>query len=319
MSAAEGAGRLAGKVALITGGAGNIGEVITRRFLDAGATVVITGRNSAKLEAYRARLLAELELPAARVLAVVMDGSDMVQVRTGVAQIVAQFGRVDVLVNNAGSAGARQRLPDIPLSRAELAPTDTETLLDGLGNLIGISWNLTRAVAPHMPPGSSIINISTIFSRTDYYGRIPYVVPKAALNALSMALANELGAQGIRVNLIYPGPIDSERIRTVFQRMDELKGQPAGSTATGFFFDHAAQSAERRTRIGEGLPDDPRCGWRGGLFCLRRCGCAERCGLGGDKRYGCAAGKQHHSYRAPRLACGGWQRAGGVDLCRRSG
>jgi malonyl-CoA reductase/3-hydroxypropionate dehydrogenase (NADP+) len=235
MSAAEGAGRLAGKVALITGGAGNIGEVITRRFLDAGATVVITGRNSAKLEAYRARLLAELELPAARMLAVVMDGSDMVQVRTGVAQIVAQFGRVDVLVNNAGSAGARQRLPDIPLSRAELASTDTETLLDGIGNLIGISWNLTRAVAPHMPPGSSIINISTIFSRTDYYGRIPYVVPKAALNALSMALANELGAQGIRVNLIYPGPIDSERIRTVFQRMDELKGQPAGSTATGFF------------------------------------------------------------------------------------
>lgn len=235
MSGSSSAGRLAGKVALITGGAGNIGEVITRRFLESGATVVITGRNSAKLEAYRSRLLHEADLPAERVLAVVMDGSDMAQVRAGVAQIVAQFGRIDVLVNNAGSAGARQRLPDIPLSRADLAAGDTETLLDGIGNLIGISWNLTRAVAPHMPPGGSIINISTIFSRTDYYGRIPYVVPKAALNALSMALAKELGAQGLRVNLIYPGPIDSERIRTVFQRMDELKGQPAGSTAESFF------------------------------------------------------------------------------------
>ncbi len=235
MNASAGASRLAGKVALITGGAGNIGEVITRRFLDAGATVVITGRNSAKLEAYRTRLLAEAAAPEERVVAVVMDGSDMAQVRTGVAQIVARFGRVDVLVNNAGSAGARQRLPDIPLSRAELTGGDTETLLDGIGNLIGISWNLTRAVAPHMPPGGSIINISTIFSRTDYYGRIPYVVPKAALNALSLVLAQELGAQGVRVNLIYPGPIDSERIRTVFQRMDELKGQPVGSTAEGFF------------------------------------------------------------------------------------
>jgi malonyl-CoA reductase / 3-hydroxypropionate dehydrogenase (NADP+) len=234
MSTAAGASQLGGKVTLITGGAGNIGEVITRRFLDAGATVVITGRNSAKLEAYRARLLAEAAIPAERLLTVVMDGSDMVQVRAGVQQIVDRFGRIDVLVNNAGSAGARQRLPDIPLSSAELSG-DSETLLDGIGNLIGISWNLTRAVATHMPPGGSIVNISTIFSRTDYYGRIPYVVPKAALNALSMALAEELGAQGIRVNLIYPGPIDSERIRTVFQRMDELKGQPTGSTAEGFF------------------------------------------------------------------------------------
>lgn len=234
MSAAFGAGRLSGKIVLITGGAGNIGEVITRRCIEAGATVVITGRNPTKLDSYVAQVRADLGLDAGRFEGLVMDGSDPAAVRNGVAQIIARHGRIDVLVNNAGSAGARRRLPEIPLDRESLGG-ETETLDDGIGNLVGIAWNLTRAVAPHMPPGGSIIDISTIFSRTDYYGRIPYVVPKAALNALSLGLAGELGAHGIRVNLICPGPIDSDRIRTVFQRMDDLKGQAAGSTADGFF------------------------------------------------------------------------------------
>lgn len=227
--------RLEHKVALITGGAGNIGEVITRRFLEEGASVVITGRNQEKLARYRERLLDDLSLPPDRLVALPMDGSSMAAVRAGVAAVAERFGRIDILVNNAGSAGARQRLPDIPLGRADLQPGDSETLIDGIGNLLGISWNLIRAAAPHMPAGASVINISTIFARTDYYGRIPYVVPKAALNALTLSVAAELGERGIRVNQINPGPIDSERIRSVFKRMDELKGQPEGSTAEGFF------------------------------------------------------------------------------------
>ncbi len=234
--------RLEGKVALITGGAGNIGEVITRRYLAEGATVVITGRNAEKLAAYRRRLLEEEHVAPERVVALRMDGSDINQVRAGIAQIVrggpdvpTPLQRIDILVNNAGSAGPRRRLVDMPLDAAELHPPDTETLAQAVGNLVGITWNLTRAVTPYMPPGSSVINVSTIFSRTEYYGRIAYVVPKAALNALSQGLARELGARGIRVNTIYPGPIESERIRTVFQAMDALKGQPEGSTVEGFF------------------------------------------------------------------------------------
>lgn len=252
MSAAGG-GRLEGKVALITGGAGNIGEVITRRFLEEGATVVITGRNAAKLQAYRDGLIAAMGLPAERALAVVMDGSDVAAVRAGVAEVVARLGHIDVLVNNAGSAGARQRLPDIPLRPEELQG-DGETLLDGFGNLLGISWNLARAVAPHMPPGGSIVNVSTIFSRTDYYGRIPYVVPKAALNALSLGLARELGGRGVRVNLVYPGPIDSERIRSVFKRMDELKGLGEGSTAEGFFGLMRLSRPDAAGQLAKGFP-----------------------------------------------------------------
>lgn len=228
------AGRLSGKIALITGGAGNIGEVITRRYLAEGATVVITGRNEQKLTAYCARLIAEEGVEPDRVVAVRMDGSDADQVRQGVAKLFNQLGRIDILVNNAGSTGARQRLADIPLSREDLRGNDTETLSDGVGNLFGISWNLVRAVAPRMHAGATIINISTILSRTDYYGRIPYVVPKAALNVLGSHLATELGAQGIRVNTIYPGPIESDRIREVFQSMDTLKGVAAGTTAQDF-------------------------------------------------------------------------------------
>lgn len=227
--------RLHQKIALITGGAGNIGEVITRRYLEEGATVIITGRNVAKLERYRELLIAEHQVPPERLLAVQMDGSECAQVRAGVATVVARFGRIDILVNNAGSAGSRQRLADIPLYHEELQAGESETLADSIGNLIGITWNLIRAAAPHMPVGSSVINISTIFSRTDYYGRIPYVVPKAALNALTLGAAEELGACGVRVNQINPGPIDSERIRTVFRRMDELKGLPDNTTAEGFF------------------------------------------------------------------------------------
>ncbi|HEU4328578.1 MAG TPA: SDR family NAD(P)-dependent oxidoreductase [Roseiflexaceae bacterium] len=236
------AGRLAGKVALITGGAGNIGEVITRRYLAEGATVVITGRDREKLLAYRQRLVEAEQIAAGRVIALQMDGSQIALVRAGVDEILRggpsvpePLGRIDILVNNAGSAGPRRRLADLPLAAGELLPPDSETLVQAIGNLLGIGWNMVRAVAPHMLPGGSIINVSTIFSRTDYYGRIAYVVPKAALNALGQQLARELGPRGVRVNTIYPGPIESERIRTVFQAMDQLKGLPPGSTAEGFF------------------------------------------------------------------------------------
>ncbi|GAB4197583.1 MAG: malonyl CoA reductase subunit Mcr [Roseiflexaceae bacterium] len=251
------AGRLSGKVALITGGAGNIGEVITRRYLAEGATVVITGRNREKLLAYRQCLIEAEQIPATRVIVLQMDGSRIDQVRAGVEEILRGGphvpeppGRIDILVNNAGSAGPRRRLADLPLAAGELEPPDSETLPQAVGNLLGIGWNMVRAVAPHLAAGASIINISTIFSRTDYYGRIAYVVPKAALNALGQQLARELGPRGVRVNTIYPGPIESERIRTVFQAMDQLKGLPVGSTAEGFFDVMRLSRAE-----GQGAPE----------------------------------------------------------------
>jgi malonyl-CoA reductase/3-hydroxypropionate dehydrogenase (NADP+) len=233
-------GRLLDKVALISGAAGNIGEVIVRRYLEEGASVVMVGRNQTKLEAARERLLAVTGAPAERALALAFDASDAGQARHGVELAVRHYGRLDVLVNNAGSAGPKAPIEQLPLSREELeamragGSSDTETVADAAGNLLGLSWNMVRAAATHLAPGSSVINVSTIFSRTRYFGRAAYVVPKAALNAFSRQLAMQLGQRGIRVNTVYPGPIESNRIRTVFKAMDQLRKMPEGTTANDF-------------------------------------------------------------------------------------
>lgn len=235
--AAAATGRLAGKVALVTGAAGNIGGEITRRYLAEGATVVMTGRSRERIDSARAAVLAATGVAPERLLAVVLDGADPVSVRAGIAEVMQALGRIDILVNNAGSAGPKQPLENVPLSPEDLKAlqargvTDGETVRDALRNLLGVTWNVSRAVIPHLQAGASIVNISTIFSRTPYFGRTAYVVPKAALNALSRELSLELGPKGIRVNLVYPGPIESDRIRTVFAAMDRMRGDPAGTTA----------------------------------------------------------------------------------------
>ncbi len=251
---ADSVGRLVNKVAIVTGGAGNIGRTITRRFLEEGATVVIADLFAEPLQEFRTELIEKDGYPAERVLTSQMDGSNIDKVRASIDDIVKQTGRIDVLVNNAGSPGPRQRLADLPMKNDELQPPDRETLSDAIGNLLGVIWHPIRAAAPHMPVGSSIINVSTIFSRTDYYGRMAYVVPKAAVNSLSRSMARELGKRGIRVNTIYPGPIDSQRIRSVFQSMDNLKGLSEGSTAQEFFDIMALNRPDENGELKAGFP-----------------------------------------------------------------
>jgi malonyl-CoA reductase / 3-hydroxypropionate dehydrogenase (NADP+) len=230
-------GRLAGKVALITGAAGNIGETICARYLIEGATVLMVGRDRGKLEECRTRLLTRTKAPAAAAIVLPFDAADPGQVRLGIETALARVPRIDIVVNNAGSAGPKQPLQELPFTTDELAAlraagsTDTETVRAAAGNLLGLSWNVVRAVAPHLAPGASVINVSTIFSRTQYYGRAAYVVPKAALNAFSRQLALQLGARGVRVNTVFPGPIESERIRNVFAAMDGLRQAEPGTTA----------------------------------------------------------------------------------------
>jgi malonyl-CoA reductase / 3-hydroxypropionate dehydrogenase (NADP+) len=238
---AEATGRLAGKIAVVTGAAGNLGGHIVRHYLCEGATVVMTGRTVERLEAAAAAIRAETSVDTGRLATVVLDGADPQSVRDGIASVVARFGRIDVLVNNAGSAGPKQPIEQLTLDSDELAAqqkrgsTDTETVGDAMRNILGVAWNLARTAAAAMGEGGSIINVSTIFSRTPYYARAAYVVPKAAMNAWSRELSLELGPRGIRVNLVFPGPIESERIRTVFATMDKLRGDEAGTTATQFF------------------------------------------------------------------------------------
>jgi len=228
-------GRLAGKVALVTGAAGNLGGAIVRRFLSEGAIVAFSGRSLDRLEAARRDALADTGAPDERASSIVMDGGVPEDVRAGLAEVHQRYGRLDVIVNNAGSAGPKQPLENLPFTEEErLACGDAETVADAVRNILGVTWNVVRSAAPLLDPGASIVNVSTIFSRTKYFGRTAYVVPKAALNALSHELAVELGARGVRVNAIFPGPIESERIRNAFAAMDRLRDEPQGATAAEF-------------------------------------------------------------------------------------
>ncbi|MEY4837682.1 MAG: hypothetical protein RLZZ475_1541, partial [Pseudomonadota bacterium] len=203
-------GRLAGKIAVVTGAAGNLGGHIVTHYLAEGATVVMTGRTPDRTEAAAQALLKATGADPARLATVALDGGDIASVRSAIAEVVKKFGRIDILVNNAGSAGPKQPIENLPLSAEELAAlqkkgsTDSETVRDALRNIFGVAWNVARVAAEYIPEGGSIINVSTIFSRTPYYARAAYVVPKAAMNAWSRELSLELGTKGIRVNLVYP-------------------------------------------------------------------------------------------------------------------
>ncbi len=228
-------GRLANKVAVVTGAAGNLGSEICRAFAREGAFVVMTGRTPERIEAARKALIADTGVSPTRVDTAILDGGDPDSIRSALNKIKSVFGRIDILINNAGSAGPKQPLHNVPLTTEELERCgDTETVQQAMSNILGVTWNLARVAAPMMPAGASMVNISTIFSHTRYYGRTAYVVPKAALNALSRQLSVELGPLGIRVNTVYPGPIESDRIRTVFAAMDNIQGQPENTTADYF-------------------------------------------------------------------------------------
>ncbi|MGY6553381.1 MAG: SDR family NAD(P)-dependent oxidoreductase [Wenzhouxiangella sp.] len=228
--------RLSGRIVILTGAAGNIGSWISRALLREGAQVVMTGRNRARLDAFVAELGNE-GFDTDAMHAVSGDSADPEACRAIVRQTIARYGRLDVLINNAGGAGPKQTLQRIPFTPAQAKATgDGETMFQAAMNLLGGPWNMARAAIAEMAPGGAIINISTIFSRTPYFGRIPYAVPKSGLNAFSRALAKELAGneRGIRVNTVFPGPIESERIDTVFAAMDALQKLEPGSTASGF-------------------------------------------------------------------------------------
>ena len=189
--------KLEGKIALITGGSRGIGAAIAKRLAADGANVAITYTKGADAAA---SVVKEIVQAGRKAIAIQADATDAAAVIAAVEKTVATFGRLDVLVNNAGTA--------IP------KPFE-ETALEELDRVIAINvrgvFVATQAALKHMKSGGRVITIgSAVGERVAAPGLVPYAGTKGAVKMFTQALAREIGSRGITVNNVQPGPIDTE-------------------------------------------------------------------------------------------------------------
>ena len=198
----EGKKRLAGKVAIITGATGGIGEATAKLFLSEGASVMLVARSAEKLKATCERLGAN-----ARLAKFVADATDEAATAAAVDETMKSFGGVDILLANAGTEGS-------------IKPLDAHTFADFEAvlrtNVLGVWLAMKYCVAPmKQRGGGSMIAISSIAGVTGSPGLAPYNASKHAVLGLVRSAAVELAVSGIRVNAIGPGPIDNRMIRSL--------------------------------------------------------------------------------------------------------
>lgn len=222
-------GQLAGRVAAVTGGTAGIGLGIAAAYLAEGAQVMLMARNAAKAE----KVLADLGA-GERCGFVAGDVLKQADVEGFVDQTVARFGQLDILVNNAGGAG--DLLPLIELSDE----TFDETMK---WNVYSTFW-ATRRALPGMLDNQwgRVINISSTEGKVGKPVFTAYSTAKHAINGMTKALAQEVGAQGVTVNAICPGLIVTDIVKS---------NGPATAAAMGMSFDEminlfAQESALKR-------------------------------------------------------------------------
>ncbi|AKA24377.1 oxidoreductase [Pseudomonas chlororaphis] len=189
-----GSGRLANKIALITGADSGIGRAVAIAFAREGADVAIAYLDEHEDARETARWV---EAAGRQCLLLPGDLAQQSVCQDVVERTVAQFGRIDVLVNNAAYQMTYYELEDI---------SDEEWLKTFDINITAI-FRLCKAALPHMAPGSSIINTSSINSDTPKPTLLAYATTKGAIANFSAGLAQLLGKRGIRVNSVAPGPI----------------------------------------------------------------------------------------------------------------
>jgi 3-oxoacyl-[acyl-carrier protein] reductase len=189
--------KLAGKVAVVTGGSRGIGAAIAKRLAAEGATVGITYAKGADAAA---SVVKAIEAAGGKALAIQADAADAGAVKAAIEKTVAKFGRLDVLVNNAGTA-----IPK-PFEEATLEELDHVVDL----NLRGV-FIATQAALKHIGEGGRIINIGSCVGERNFTpGLAAYAATKGAVKMFTQGLAREVGTRGITVNNVQPGPIDTD-------------------------------------------------------------------------------------------------------------
>ncbi len=209
------------KVALVTGASQGIGRATSLALAEAGAKVAIAARNTEKL----ASLAAEIAAAGGEALAVPMDVADPAQVKTGFQQLLAKFGKLDILVNNAAITR------DTLALRMKLE--DWEAVLRT--NLTGAHLCIQQALGAMLKQRAGrIINITSVVAETGNAGQANYVASKAGLIGLTRAIAVEVASRNITVNAIAPGFIATPMTDPLSQEIkDKMKSMiPLGRFGT---------------------------------------------------------------------------------------
>lgn len=190
----RGSGRLAGKAAVITGGDSGIGRVVAIAYAREGADVLVSYLDEHEDASETRRWV---EDAGRKCVLMAGDVADPAHCRAIIARAVREFGRVDVLVNNAAFQMTRDSIEDIPDEEWDRT----------LAINISAFFHLAKAAVPHMRPGSAIIGSTSVNSDSPPPQLLPYNVTKAGVANMAGSLAQMLGPRGIRANSVAPGPI----------------------------------------------------------------------------------------------------------------
>ena len=201
---------LSNKIALVTGASRGLGRHFAISLAQAGADVAITSRTLASLEG----TANEIAACGRRVIPVVLDVRDHASITSAVDQVHSHFGRIDVLVNNAG---CNIRKPALEVSWA-----DWNTILDT--NLRG-PFFVAQAVARHMLPAGKgqIINIGSVTCVAGYAGLGPYGASRGGIKQLTMSLAADWGPGGVTVNCLAPGWFKTAQNAVLYENADWVR------------------------------------------------------------------------------------------------
>lgn len=196
--------RLQNKVAIITGGSRGIGFATAKKFLEEGASVVITASSEANAQKAKEQLLAEF--PNSKVGAIAPELTSLESVKEAFNGVISEFGKVDILVNNAGMSDSK------PFSAYTEEHYDKVMDL----NVKGV-FNATRAIVDHMIERGEgvILSTSSMVSRYGQPSGVAYPTSKFAINGITLSLARELGSKGIRVNAVAPGITETDMMKAV--------------------------------------------------------------------------------------------------------